>query len=146
MGVAFAVALGVLLTKFVPFGSIGSGVADASTAGSASQGNETLAPPRPAPVLPIDIASLAIIPFDSILDSIDIHLGVDSFGNLAAIDLDSTVGALQADSTSASELPSVPLIRVEGLVVETIRALITPGRTGSRVVQILESGERKAQI
>ncbi len=100
-------------------------------------------PPRPAPVLPIDIAAFAIIPFDSILDSIDIDLfGLDSLPSLAVIDLDSTVGALRADSAPASELPSIPFIRVEGLVVETIRALITPSRTGSRVVQILESGER----
>ncbi len=142
MGVALAVALGFALTKFVPFGSMGSGGADAPAAGSASQNDATPVPARPAPVLPSDSASGAIPAFDSILDSIDIDVGGDSFPSLAAIDLDSTVGTLQADSAPASELPSVPLIRVEGLVVETIRALITPGRTGSRVIQILDADER----
>ncbi len=36
----------------------------------------------------------------------------------------------------------MPRIRVEGLVVETARALITADRTGYRLVQILDSGER----
>ena len=138
MGVAFAVALGFALTKFVPVASIGSGSEDAPAVGSASQGNATPAPARPAPVQPTDTASVAIIPFDSILDSIDVDPGVDGLPSLAAIDLDSTVVAVGADSAP----PRVPLIRVEGLVVATVRALITPGRTGLRVIQILESGER----
>ena len=135
MGVAFAVALGFVLTKVVPVASLGSGSGDAPAVGAASQGNATPAPAGPAPVQPTDTASVAIVPFDSILDSIDVDPGADSLPSLAAIGLDSTVGA---DSAPAS----VPLIRVEGLVVETVRALITAGRSGLRVIQILESGER----
>jgi hypothetical protein len=90
----------------------------------------------------VDTTSIAIIPFDSILDSMDIDLRLDSFPSLAGIELDSTLLSAGADSAAASQPPRVPLISVEGLVVETIRALITLGRTGSRVVQILESGER----
>ena len=145
MGVAFAVALGFVLTKVVPVASIGSGSGDAPAVGAASRNNATpapvraapvrAAPVRAAPVQPTDTASVAIVPFDSILDSIDVDPGADSLPSLAAIGLDSTVGA---DSAPAS----VPLIRVEGLVVETVRALITAGRTGLRVIQILESGER----
>ena len=41
-----------------------------------------------------------------------------------------------------AEPANVPLIRVEGLVVETVRALTAAGRTGYRLVQILDSGER----
>ncbi len=139
MGVAFAVAFGVALTKIVPFGSIGSGAADASAVDPASQGNLSAAPARPAPIRPIDTAFIAAMPFDSILDSLDVGPGLDSLLRLAAIDLDSTVGA---DSLPARKPSRVALIRVEGLVVETVRALITPDRIGSRVVQILESGER----
>ena len=140
MGVAFAVALGFVLTKVVPVASIGSGSGDAPAVGAASRNNATpapvrAAPVRAAPVQPTDTASVAIVPFDSILDSIDVDPGADSLPSLAAIGLDSTVGV---DSAPAS----VPLIRVEGLVVETVRALITAGRTGLRVIQILESGER----
>ncbi len=142
MGVAFAVALGFVLTKVVPVASIGSGSGDAPAVGAASRNNATPAPVRAAPVQPTDTASVAIVPFDSILDSIDVDPGADSLPSLAAIDLDSTVRAFGADSAPASEPRSVPLIRVEGLVVETVRALITPGRTGLRVIQILESGER----
>ena len=137
MGVAIAVALGVALTKFVPFGSIGSGGGS-----SASPGNATPAPARPAPVQPTDTASVAIIPFDSILDSIDVDPGLDSLPRPAGINLDSTLLSAGADSAAASQPPKVPLISVDGLVVETVRTLITPGRTGSRVIQILESGER----
>ncbi len=72
----------------------------------------------------------------------DIDIGLDGVPSLAGIDLDSTLLSAGADSAAASQPQRVPLISVEGLVVETIRALITPGRTGSRVVQILESGER----
>ncbi len=120
VGVAFAVALGVALTKFVPFGATGFGGTDAPAVGPASQGNATPAParPAPAPIQPVDTTSIAISPFDSVLDSMEIDLGLD-------------------------KLPSnVLLISVEGLVVETLRVLITPGGMGSRVIQILESGER----
>ena len=139
MGVAFAVAFGVALTKVVPFGSIGSGAADTLAVDPASQGNASAAPARPAPIRPIDTAFIAAMPFDSILDSLDVGPGLDSLLRLAARDLDSTVGA---DSLPARKPSRVALIRVEGLVVETVRALITPDRIGSRVVQILESGER----
>ena len=141
MGVAIAVALGIVLIKFGLFGATGPGGTDAPAVGPASQGNATQAParPAPAPAQPVDTTSIAVIPFDSILDSMDIDLGLDS---LAGIDLDSTLLSAGGDSAAASQPPKVPIISVEGLVVETIRALVTPGRMGSRVVQILESGER----
>ena len=145
VGAAFAVALGVALTKL--FGAPGSSAADAPAVSPASRSNTTPArarpaPARPAPVQLADTTSIAIIPSDSILDSMDIDIGLDGIPSLAAIEHDSTLLLAGVDSAPASEPTRVPLISVEGLVVETIRALITPGRTGSRVVQILESGDR----
>jgi len=56
---------------------------------------------------------------------------------------DSVVGPPPADlPVGPAEPAKVPRIRVEGLVVETARTLITPDRTGYRLVQILDSGER----
>ena len=125
-----AVVVGVALAKFVPFGGARpAAVADSPADGGAAvvQGVRS----TPTSMQPTCGGTLAQFPpLDSILDSMDIELGP------VPTDLDIVPPDVPAEPAN------VPLIMVEGLVVETVRALITPGRTGYRVVQMLDSGER----
>ncbi len=64
-------------------------------------------------------------------------------GALGATDSVQVFGPPPVDfSVGPAEPANAPLIMVEGLVVETVRALTAAGRTGYRLVQILDSGER----
>ncbi|MCH8143261.1 MAG: hypothetical protein IIA55_00920 [Gemmatimonadetes bacterium] len=135
-----AVVVGVALAMLVPFGGRRpAAVADSSAEGSAA----VVQGVRSTPTTPAQFP-----PVDSILDSTDIQLGPVPTG-LDSVPLDvlgatdSVLGPPPADfPVGPAEPAKVPRIRVEGLVVETARTLITPGRTGYRLVQILDSGER----
>ena len=60
------------------------------------------------------------------------------------IDLGALQAQMMADSLpgAALDAPDVFIVGVDRLPIETVRALLTPGETGSRVIQVLESGER----
>ena len=143
-----AVVVGLALAMLVPFGGRRpAAVEDSSADGGAAvvQGLRS----TQTSIRPTGSSTPAQFPpVDSILDSTDIQLGpvptgLDSvpLGALGA--RDSVVGPPPADfPVGPAEPAKVPRIRVEGLVVETARTLITPGRTGYRLVQILDSGER----
>ena len=143
-----AVVVGVALATLVLFGGRRpAAVADSSAEGGAAvvQGLRS----TPTSIRPTGSSTPAQFPpVDSILDSTDIQLGPvtpesDSvpLGALGA--RDSVVGPPPADfPVGPAEPAKVPRIRVEGLVVETARTVITPDRTGYRLVQILDSGER----
>ena len=135
-----AVVVGVALAMLVPVGGRRpAAVEDSSADGSAA----VVRGVRSTPTTPAQFP-----PVDSLLDSMDIQLGPvtpesDSvpLGALGA--RDSVVGPPPADfPVGPAEPAKVPRIRVEGLVVETARTFITPDRTGYRLVQILDSGER----
>lgn len=144
-----AVVVGVALAKLVPFGGRRpAAVVDSSAEGGAAVVRGVRS--TPTSIRPTDRSTPAQFPpVDSILDSTDIRLGpvptgLDSvpLGALGA--RDSVLGPPPADFPLVG--PAAPArvrrIRVEGLVVETARTLITPDRTGYRLVQILDSGER----
>jgi hypothetical protein len=134
-----AIGIGVALTRLVPYG--GGSRDEAAPAADSSVDTSAAATqvfrPPPAPAQPTDsVALLQLPPFDSILDSVEI----DVVSRNAA---DATQAAATGDSAGVSSpQPEVPVVGVGGLPIESVRALITPSRTGSRVVQILESGER----
>jgi hypothetical protein len=121
--VIVAVVVGVVLWKLVPFGGRRpAAVADSSADGGAAVVQDVRSTPTSIQPVPTDLDS---VPPDA--------LGAP----------DSVLGPPPADfPVDPAEPASVPLIRVEGLVVESVRALITPDGTGYRLVQILDSGER----
>ncbi len=148
--VIVVVVIVLVLAKLVPFGGKRpAAVADSSADGGAAVVQDVRS--APTSIQPTDSSTLAQLPpVDSILDSTDIELGpvptdLDrvSPDALGATDSVPVFGPPPVDfPVPPAEPADVPLIRVEGLVVETVRTLITSGRTGYRVVQILDSGER----
>ncbi len=146
--VIVAVVIGFALLQLVPFGGRRpAAVADSSADGGAAVVQEVRS--TPTSIEPTDRSTLAQFPpVDSILDSMDIELGpvptdLDSVPPDALGATDSVLGPPPVDfPVGPAEPADVPLIGVGGLVVETVSALITAGRTGYRLVQILDSGER----
>jgi hypothetical protein len=146
-----AVVVSVLM-GLVPLGGDRTQTGNLPATDSATDGGAVVAqafrpPPNPTPrldrELPVRLPTL-----DPILDSFDVDLAALA-AQLAA---DSTANAELGNSRGVAAPPDslpigtqpfdMPLIVVEGLVVERFRTLITPRRTGSRVVQVLDSGER----
>ena len=121
--VIVAVVVGVVLSRLVPFGGRRpAAVADSSADGGAAVVQDVRSTPTSIQPVPTDLDS---VPPDA--------LGAT----------DSVLGPPPSDfPVGPAEPASVPLIRVAGLVVESVRALITPDGTGYRLVQILDSGER----
>jgi hypothetical protein len=121
--VIVAVVIGFALLQLVPFGGRRpAAVADSSADGGAAVVQEVRSTPT------------SIQPVPTALDTVP----PDALGAT-----DSVIEPPPADfPVGPAEPANVPLIRVEGLMVETVRALITAGRTGYRLVQILDSGER----
>jgi len=133
--VAIAIAVGVVLSRVVPFGGAGQGDvgapadAPADSVAPAAQGFR----PPPAPAQPSDSVALQLaLLFDSVLDSMEIDLGA----------LQAEMIADSIPDVAPPARPDVPIVGVDRLPIETVRALFTLGETGSRVIQILESGER----
>jgi len=124
--VIIAVVIGVALAMLVPFG----GKRPAAGAGSPDDGGAAVVQgvrSTPRSIQPTDSSTLARLPLvDSILDSTEIELRPPP----------------PDFPVSTAEPAKVPLISVEGLVVATVRTLIGQGRTGYRLVQLLDSGER----
>jgi len=143
-----AVVVGVALAMLVPFGGRRPAAVEDSSADGSAAVVRGVRSTQTSIRLTDSSTSAQLPPVDSILDSTDIQLGPvtpesDSvpLGALGA--RDSVVGPPPADfPVGPAEPAKVPRIRVEGLVVETARTLITPDRTGYRLVQILDSGER----
>jgi len=129
-----AIAVGVVLTKVAPFGGarqVDVGAPADSAADSAAVPAQGFRPP-PAPVQSADSFALQQISlFDSVMDSIEIDLGLLQ----AQLVADSLTGV-------ARNAPDVPIVGVDRLPIETVRMLLTPGESGSRVIQVLDSGER----
>ena len=121
-----AVVVGVALAMLVPFG----GKRPAAGAGSPDDGGAAVVQgvrSTPRSIQPTDSSTLARLPLvDSIPDSTEIELGPPP----------------PDFPVSTAEPAKVPLISVEGLVVATVRTLIAQDRTGYRLVQLLDSGER----
>ncbi|MEE9184483.1 MAG: hypothetical protein V3U39_08405 [Acidimicrobiia bacterium] len=146
--VIVAVVIGVALSKLVPFGGRPpAAVADSSADGGAAVVQDVRS--TPTSIQPTDSSTLVQFPpVDSILDSTDIELGpvptdLDSVPPDALGATDSVLGPPPVDfPVGPAEPADVPLIGVGGLVVETVRAATAAGRTGYRLVQILDSGER----
>ncbi len=130
LGVA-AIAIGVVLTRIVPYG--GASQPDVVTPADSSADSAAVAAqgfrPPPAQAQPADSFALQQISlFDSVMDSIEVDLGA-------------LQAQMMADSLPGAAL-DVPIVGVDRLPIETVRALLTPGETGSRVIQVLDSGER----
>ena len=121
--VIIAVVVGVALAMLVPFGGRRPAtVADSSADGGAAVVQDVRS--TPPSIQPTDSSTLARFPpVDSIRDS---ELGPPP----------------AAFPGGPAEPANLPLISVEGLMVATVRTLITPGRNGYRLVQLLDSGER----
>ncbi len=123
MWVIIAVGIGAALSMLVRFGGRRpAAVVNSSADGGAAVVQDVRS--TPTSIQPTDSSTLARFPpVDSIRDS---ELGPPP----------------AAFPGGPAEPANLPLISVEGLMVATVRTLITPGRNGYRLVQLLDSGER----